>query len=171
MNYLKTYFTLCLIFCLAFVANAQKFGFINSQLLVDQIPQVKEAKAELETLQQQFEKEAQDKFNNLQTQYQALGRKQDQGEISPKQLEVEAQQLEAERLKIAKFQQDRTQQLQEKSETLMNPIREMINDAIQAVAKENGFTYIFDNSTGVILYADEMTDVSDLVRAKLGIAN
>ena len=138
---------------------------------MDQIPQVKEAKAELETLQQQFEKEAQDKFNNLQTQYQALGRKQDQGEISPKQLEVEAQQLEAERLKIAKFQQDRTQQLQEKSETLMNPIREMINDAIRAVAEENGFTYIFDNSTGVILYADEMTDVSDLVRAKLGIAN
>ena len=162
---------LCVCLIMTIAVSAQKFGYINSQQLIDQIPQVKEAKAELETLQKQFENEAQDKFNSLQTKYQALNRKQEQGEIAPKQLEVEAQQLEAERLKIAKFQQERQQQLQEKSESLMSPIRDQINTAIQEVAKENDFVYIFDESTGIILYADATTNVGDLVKAKLGIAN
>ena len=171
MNKFKSYLLWCICLLTTVAVSAQKFGYINSQQLIQQIPQVKEANAELETLQKQFEKEAQDKINSLQTKYEALGRKQEQGEISPKQLEVESKQLETERLNIAKFQQERQQQLQEKSELLLKPIRDQINEAIQAVAKENGFTYIFDDSTGIILYADAATDVGEMVKAKLGITN
>lgn len=171
MNKIKTYLIWCICLLTTVAVSAQKFGYINSQQLIQQIPQVKEANAELETLQKQFEKEAQDKITSLQTKYTALSRKQEQGEISPKQLEVESQTLETERLNVAKFQQERQQLLQEKSENLLKPIRDKINEAIQAVAKENGFTYIFDYSGGVILYAEASADVSDLVKAKLGISN
>lgn len=171
MNRIKTYILWCICLFATVAVSAQKFGYINSQQLIQQIPQVKEANAELETLQKQFEKEYQDKVNSLQIKYQALGRKQEQGEISPKQLEVESQTLETEKLNVAKFQQERQQQLQQKSETLLKPIRDSINEAIQAVAKEEGYTYIFDDSTGIILYADTATDVGALVKAKLGIAN
>ena len=160
---------MCICMIATVAVSAQKFGYINSQQLIQQIPQVKEANAELETLQKQFEREAQDKIASLQVKYEALGRKQEQGEISPKQLEVESKALETERLNIAKFQQERQQQLQEKSELLLKPIRDKINDAIQAVAKENGYSYIFDDSTGIILFADEATDVGALVKAKMGI--
>lgn len=149
--------------------NAQKFGYINSQLLIQQIPQVKEANAELETIKKQYEKQGQDKVAAFQAKYQALERKQGQGEISPKQLEVEAQALKQEELEIAKFQQDIQQKIYDKSEVLLKPIRDKIQAAIDAVAKENGYTYIFDQSMGIILYADESTDVFNLVKAKLGM--
>ena len=51
----------------------------------------------------------------------------------------------------------------------MKPIMDKITAAIEEVAKENGYTYIFDGSVGFVLYADETTDVSDLVKGKLGL--
>jgi len=149
--------------------NAQKFGYINSQQLIQQIPQVKEANAELETLQKQYEKQIESKATSLQTKMQALVRKQEQGEISPKQYEVEAQALEQERAEISKFQQDIQSKLGEKSEQLLKPIRDKINTAISEVAEEQGFVYIFDQSIGVLLYAEESTNVGPLVMTKLGI--
>lgn len=160
-----------MVICLAttVAVSAQKFGYINSQELIQQIPQVKEANAELETIKAQYEKQGQDKVTALQTKYAALERKQAQGEISPKQLETEAAFLEQERIEIAKFQQDIQQKLVEKSETLLKPIRDRIQTAIDDVAKENGYTYIFDQSMGILLYADDATDVSAQVKAKLGM--
>ena len=154
---------------LTLAASAQKFGYINSQQLIQQIPQVKEANAQLETSKQQYEKLGQDKVAALQTKYAALERKQAQGEIAPKQLEVEAAGLEQERNDIAKFQQEIQQKLVDQSETLLKPIRDKIQAAIDAVAKENGYNYIFDQSMGILLYADEATDVSAQVKAKLGM--
>ena len=165
---MKYTFTLILAIT-AFALSAQKFGYINSQELIGQIPQVKEANAELETIKKQYEKQGQDKVTSLQTKYQALERKQAQGEISPKQLEVEAQALKQEELEIAKFQQDIQQKLYEKSESLLKPIRDRIQAAIDEVAKENGYDYIFDRSMGIILFADESTNISAQVKSKLGM--
>ncbi len=167
-NILKFTCTLLIVFS-TISLSAQKFGYINSQELIGQIPQVKEANAELETIKKQYEKQGQDKVTALQTKYQALERKQAQGEISPKQLEVEAQALKQEELEIAKFQQDIQQKLYEKSEGLLKPIRDRIQAAIDEVAKDNGFDYIFDRSMGIILYADETTNISAQVKAKLGM--
>ena len=111
----------------------------------------------------------QTKATSLQTKYTALVRKQDQGEISPKQFEVESQALEQERMNIAKYQQEIQTNLSTKSEELLKPIRDKINKAIEDVANEGGYTYIFDMSIGVLLYADESTDVSAQVKTKLGI--
>lgn len=169
MNKLNTYLLLVLCLFATLAVSAQKFGYINSQQLIQQIPQVKEANAELETLQKQYENQMQNKATALQTKYQALARKQEQGEISPKQFETESATLEQERMEVAKFQQEIQQNLSTKSEDLLKPIRDRINDAINEVAKENGYTYIFDMSVGVLLYAEESTDVGALVKAKLGI--
>jgi len=169
MNKLRPYLIWCFCLLATIAVSAQKFGYINSQNLIQQIPQVKEANAELETLQKQYEKQIEDKAKSLQTKFQALVRRQEQGEISPKQYEVEAQALEQERLDVAKFQQEIQQTLATKSEDLLKPIRDDINKAINDVAEENGFTYIFDESIGVILYAEESSDVGPLVKAKLGL--
>ncbi|MBL7774643.1 MAG: OmpH family outer membrane protein, partial [Saprospiraceae bacterium] len=52
---------------------------------------------------------------------------------------------------------------------LYKPILERVNTAMQAVAKEGGFLLVFDTSTQVLLYADESLDLTNLVRAKLGL--
>ncbi len=169
MNKLRTYLIWCICLFATIAVSGQKFGYINSQKLIQQIPQVKEANAQLATLQTQYEKSIEDRAKGLQTKYQALLRKQEQGEISPKQYEVEAQALEKERLDISKAQQEMQQNLGTKSEALLKPIRDRISNAINEVAAENGFSYIFDYSLGIILYADESSDVSKLVQAKLGL--
>ena len=59
------------------------------------------------------------------------------------------------------------QKLLEKEQELLQPILDRVNNAIQSVAEEKGYTYIFDLSSGAILYADEAADVSAEVKARL----
>lgn len=153
---------------LANQAEAQKFGYINSKALLAEMPEVKQANSNLEALQKQLQKRGQQMLTTLQTNYQELQRKEQQGELSPKQLEEEAKILKQKEEELGKFEQDMQKQLLEKENQLLQPILEKVNQAIRSVASENGYTYIFDASLGFILYADESTDVTNLVKAKLG---
>lgn len=154
---------------LATSANAQKFGYINSQELIAQLPEVKEANAGIETLKTMLQKKGQEMIQSLQGKYQTLQKQQAEGTLSPKQIETEAARLKEEETKIAKFEQDSQEKIFKKSEELLTPIQEKINNAIKEVAADQGYTYIFDASQGMVLYADPGTDVSGLVKAKLGI--
>ena len=161
---------ICFLFLsLASSSFAQKFGYINTAELIQLMPEVKEANANIETYKTQLQKKGQEMVESLQKKYVELERKQSAGEIAPKQLEVEAEALKQEQMNIAKFEQDSQQKILEKSETLLKPLRDRIQNAINDVAKENGYTYIFDYSSGVLLFADASTDVSNMVRSKLGL--
>jgi len=149
--------------------QAQKFGYINSQELISQLPEVKEANAKIETLKKQLQKKGQDMIAALQTKYTDLQKKQTDGLLSPKQIETEAALLKEEETKLGQFEQTSQQKIYEKSEELLAPIQTRINNAIKEVAADNGYTYIFDSSLGLVLYADPGTDVSTLVKAKLGL--
>lgn len=149
--------------------GAQNFGYINTVELFGQIPEVKEATANVETYKSQLQKKGQDMVVALQTEFQSLQQKEAQGEMSPKQLEVEAQKLEAKKLEIAKFEQDSQQKIYEKNESLFKPIRDKVQAVIDEVAAAEGFDYIFDYSTGVVIYADASTDITSKVKSKLGM--
>jgi outer membrane protein len=60
-------------------------------------------------------------------------------------------------------------QIGTKREEIYKPIIDRVNKAMQDVAKENGFAYVFDSSSQFVLYADESMDVSKLIKARLGI--
>jgi outer membrane protein len=149
--------------------QAQKFGYINSQELVSQLPEVKEAEAKIETLKKQLQKKGEEMLATLKTKYNALQKKQTDGLLSPKEIDAEAATLKNEEAKLTAFDQTSQQKIYEKSEELLTPIQSRITTAIQEVAKDNGYTYIFDISLGLVLYADPGTDVSALVKVKLGI--
>ena len=158
------------IFCLlALNLNAQKFGYINSQELIQEIPEVKEATSNLETFQQQLAKQGQDMLQRLQTKYQELEQKQASGDISPKQLEVEFATLQQEEQKLVEFQGQSQQQIASKQNELLSPILEKVQAAIDEVAAAENYVYVFDSSQGMILYADDSTDISTKVKAKLGL--
>lgn len=166
-------YTLLLAGLLSFstVAFGQKFGYLNSAALLQEMPEVKEAESNLEVLQKQLQAKGQGMLEAFQQKYLELERKNSQGEISPKELEVESGKLKEEETKIAQFEQDMQNQIFEKRNTLLQPILDKVNEAIKAVAAEEGFAYIFDASpgSGILLYADESTDVYDKVKAKLGL--
>ncbi len=154
--------------CLAMTVQAQKFGYLSSASILQDMPQVKQADATLEALQKQLQKKGQTMVEELQKAYTDAQQKIERGELSPKQQEEEGKKLEAKQGEIQKFEQEMQKQIQDKRNELMKPILDSINKAIQDVAKENAYTFIFDE--GVLLYKDPAGDVTNLVRTKLGMA-
>ena len=150
-------------------ANAQKFGHLNSNELLNQHPAVLAANSELETLQKQLGDRIQKKLELLQAKANDLRVKQDKGELSPKQIQDEAEILRNEEIQLQQQEQDMQQQLIDKRKELIEPILEKVQAAIDEVAEENGYQYIFDAGLGVLLYFKDSDDVSALVKAKLGI--
>ena len=143
--------------------QAQKFGYLNSQVLLAELPEVKAADAEIQALQTQLEKKGQMMVQELENKYKELQRKEQSGEISPKALEDEAKKLKEQEAELGKFEQ----QMQRQSK--LQPVIDKVNNAIKMVATENQFNYIFDSSAGILLYAQESMDVTSLVKTKLGI--
>ena len=90
---IKTLFFAITLMVMGTSVQAQKFGYINSQELISSMPEVKEANSEIETLTKQLQKKGQDMLQAFQTKYQDLQTKQANGEIAPKQLELEAAKL------------------------------------------------------------------------------
>jgi len=166
---MKKFASLVVFILLANISFGQKFAYINSQAILGNLPEVKQANANIETFRNQLISLGQKKVEALQKKYKELEQKQSRGELSPLQLDNEAKKLKADEEQLAKFDQESQQRIMEKSEELLKPIRDKVQKAIDDVAKENGYNFIFDASMGFILYADKNTDISDKVKAKLGI--
>jgi len=168
----KIFKSLLLTFVLAAMTvsvQAQKFGYINSQELISQLPEVKEANSKIETLKKQLEKKGQDMIASLKSKYADVQKRQADGLLSPKEAQAEGAVLQQEEQQLMQFEQTSQEKIMRKSEELLAPIQSKINNAIKEVASDNGYTYIFDSSLGLVLYADPGTDVSALVKAKLGL--
>ena len=133
---LKSILSLVLLVGMTLSISAQKFGYVNTQELLSQLPEVKEANANIENLKTQLQKKGQNMITALQNKYQDLERRQN--ELSPKQLETEAAAIRAEEQKIGEFEQSSQQKIIMKSEELLKPIQEKVQVAIYNVAKEKG---------------------------------
>ena len=81
------------------------------------------------------------------------------------QKERELQQLDA---GLQEFGLTIQNDLAQMEQQLLAPMVERVREAIEAVGEEQGYTYIFDSSTGVTLY-NGGDDVTDLVKTKLGM--
>ncbi|MCF0206662.1 MAG: OmpH family outer membrane protein [Bacteroidales bacterium] len=70
--------------------------------------------------------------------------------------------------RIQNFQQQAQVDMQNRENTLLEPINNKIHDAINAVAKEQGITYVYD--VAMLLYVDpDALDITQAVKTKLGI--
>lgn len=169
MNQVFRYLTItAIVFVAAINLSAQKIGYVNRGALLADIPAVKQANANLEVLQKQLQKKYEDMITEFRTRYEDLQRKEQQGELSPKQLEDEGQKLRDEEVKIQQYQQEMQTQLAQKQESLLLPILEDLNAKVAEVAKELGYNYIIDDSAGILLYKEESNDVTAMVKKKLG---
>lgn len=71
--------------------------------------------------------------------------------------------------RIKLFDEQAQGDLQSKQEELLKPLIDKAKAAIAEVAKENGYTYVFDSSVGVLLYFENSDDILELVKKKLNI--
>lgn len=150
-------------------APVQKIGYLNAQAILADMPEVKSADSELEAFAKQLGAKDSVMVVQFQAKAQAVAEKQQKGEIAPVQLEAEKKKLEEEQAKIQAFEQSMQQDLAKRKQEKLQPIYDKVNKAINEVAKENGYTYVVDVTTGSLLYADEKHDLQNLVRKKLGL--
>ena len=151
------------------IAQSYKFGHVNSDELVQALPDYDSAKVKLE----KFQKELVNYLDLMSVEY---NNKQDAYNKEAKNLtdlirktkETELQDLGR---KIQEFQTSAQQQMQDKQVEFFQPVYARVDKAVKDVGKENGFLYIFDVAKGALLYFDESksTNVLPLCRAKLGL--
>lgn len=145
---------------------AQKFGHVNYQEIIEQMPELAVVQAQIDTLTKQYENQ----FLMMRQEYENKIKEYQAGvETMPESIkEVRASEIGELQQRIEMFQQSAQSDLQNKQRTLMEPILTKLKEAIETVGKENGYTYIFDGS--VMLYTSpDADDVKPLVRAKLGL--
>ncbi len=83
------------------------------------------------------------------------------------QLEIKRKELSDLLIRLQGFNQSSQQQLQQKQQDLMTPIQKKAMDAVQTVAKENGYTYVFTKEA--LMVSPPAEDLLPLVKKKLGI--
>ena len=144
---------------------AQKFGHIDTQLLLDTMPETAVAQAELEVMNAEFTKV----IGDLEAEITALA--QEIQTYSPMWNELERQskmsQYEDSQLRYQNVARQAQQTIADTETRLLTPIIELAREAIKAVGAENNYTYIFDVSTGGVIYDGGGDDVMSLVLAKL----
>lgn len=147
---------------------ASKLGHINSAELLSAMPEVKQADTDLQAYAQSLDNQ----YTNMVKEYQSKAQEvQSQLEGMDDLIrETKIKELAQTEENIGKFQISAQEKVAKKKEELYGPILEKADQAIKAVSEQNGFTYIFDSSLGVLLFAGgDSTDILPLVKTQLGI--
>lgn len=165
----KMFFIALLLGLWSTAAFSQKFGYLNSAALLAEVPEVKQADANLKAFQTQLMKKGQEMAKDLQEKAALLERKKEQGTISPRDYQAQMAKLQEEEEAIGKYEQEVYNRLAKKREEEYRPILDRVNKAMEEVAREHGFLLVFDSSTQVVVYAEESLDLAPLVKAKLGL--
>ena len=143
---------------------AQKFGKVNTQTIMQALPDVAKANGELEALQKQ-------KDNELKAMQEEFQRKADEYQKGASTMNATAKQqketeLQGLQQKIQQAYQDGQQELQKKNNELMQPIVAKVRAAIDVVGKAGNYTYIFEE--GAAIYTgSNVVDVTKEVQSKI----
>jgi outer membrane protein len=147
-------------------ASAQvKIGYVSSQDLLGIMPETKEAQAKLEQLRAALIQNAQEKEAKLNADIEKFNK--DTSTMSEAVKTVKRADLQKTYQELAGEDQRIQEQLQAKQQELLLPIQKKANEAVQAAAKENGYTYVFEKEVLIVAPAGE--DILPLVAKKLGI--
>ncbi len=160
---------LVLVFVIMTSAGAQnpaRFGHIDTDELLRQMPGRDSAKAELERYARQLENKFISMQNEFQQKYQEFLADEGESELIKQSKQRELASLQE---RILEFQESAQEDLMRKEERLLSPIIDEARDAIEKVAKEYNYDYVFDTSTGVLLYSDPGDDIMPLVIKELGL--
>jgi len=152
---------------------AQKFGYVDSAYILEQMPEYGEAKTEIDNLSTQWQQEIQDMYQAIE--------------------EMEAT-LQAEEVLLTKeMKDDRYKEIQEKwddvkayqskvfgyeglfflkKQEVIKPVQDKVFDAVEKVAKSQRLQIVFDKSGDlVMIYTDPVHDYTDYVLEELGLGD
>ena len=150
--------------CLTF-ANAQKTAHLSLDSLISMMPETKTAKDAAQNYLKGIEAEVLGMQTELETKYKDyLEKEATMAEPVKQNKQQDLNQLQK---RIEDFRQQAQQDYQRKYGELTAPIMEKAKKGIDAVAKEGGYKYVLDTSTGLVLYSEAGEDILLAVKKKL----
>lgn len=149
-------------------ASAQnKIGYINTDELISLMPeaakvdsQLREYQLSLQQLGQSLAIDADKKRDDY---------FKDSATLSATMKEIKRGELVTLYTRVQNYEQEAQEKAQQYAQSKIGPVREKAMEAIKTVAKEKGYSYVFDESTNAILVAPPGDDLLPAVKAKLGI--
>jgi outer membrane protein len=169
---MKKIFLAALVIIIAANSNtfAQKFAYVNSEYILENIPEYKTAQDQLDQISAGWQKDIELKYADIDKMYKAYQaeqilltddlKKKREEEIVAKEKEVK----DFQKLKFG-FEGE----LFKKKQDLVKPIQNKVYNAIKKLATDGAYSFIFDKSSDLImLYANSKYDKSDEVLAAMG---
>ncbi len=157
------------LFVMSGVAQAQvKIAHVNSAEVLDAMPDKAKAEKNLE----KYYGELQSQLETMAKEYQTKMQDYEANQATMSNLVKQSKEKEIVDLqtRIQQFQMNAESEFEAKRAELLKPMLDKIQNAINAVGKEKGYTYILDLATGAAVYVgDNAIDCTKDVKAKLGI--
>jgi outer membrane protein len=152
-------------------AKAQKFGYVDTEYILDMMPEYRSAQKQLDMMAEDWQKEMDKMQEEIDRMYRDLKaeevlltedlRKKRESEIKEKEKALKD-------YRNQKFGYNG--ELFKKRQELVKPIQDKIFMAVQNVAKKNAYDFIFAKSGEMImLYSNAKYDRSDEVLAEMGV--
>ena len=153
------------IFGFSTTTNAQKIGYISADEIIQLMPEAATVQTQLDQYQQSLYQNAQDKNNALND---AIAKfVKDSASMSPSMKEVRRGDLQKQQQELSGENQKIQDQFAQKRQELSAPIQKKLQTAIEAVAKENGYTYVMPKEALIVM--PPTNDIGPLVIKKLGL--
>ena len=158
---------LMLMLCAPMTLFAQKFGHLDSQALLQSLPEAIAIQSKLEAKGKEYQKQIEDMQAELQRQAEAYDKSKSTMNAT-KQAETEKN-LQDMYTKIQQTAQDNQKAFNEEQQKQLGPVLEKVRNAIAAVAKTGNYVYIMEKAAGQPLYINEALskDITAEVKAQL----
>jgi outer membrane protein len=146
-------------------AVAQKIAHIQLDSLITIMPETKQAQEVAQGYLKDLEKQVASMKAEFDGKYQDYVT--NEAGYSDLVKKTKQEELQALNQRIEDFRTQAQQDYQKKSGDLSKPIYEKAKKAVDVVARENGFKYVLDTSTGIVLFHEPSDDIFALVKKKL----
>ncbi len=160
----KTIIALVALLAMTISANAQKFGHVDAQSIMQSLPELTKINGELQALAQQYENELKD----MQTELQNKAEEYEKAKATMSKTAQEEQEKTLQELytKIQQAAQTNQQEFQKQQQEKMQPLQQKYQQAIDNVGKAGQYTYIFE-VTSVLYVGTGSKDVTAEVKAEM----
>jgi outer membrane protein len=166
----KIFLTLVVVFSIGFAVNAQKYGYIDTEYIMENIPAYTAAQEQLNQLSSQYQKELESMHAEIEQMYQAF---QAESVLLSEDMKRKREDVIITKEKEYKNLQRKyfgpSGDLFKKRQGLVKPIQDDIFNAVQEISTDGSYAVIFDKAGGTTLfYTNPRYDLSDQVLQKLG---
>ena len=167
----KIAFTLIILMFLSYGSSfGQKYAYVDTEYILDNIPEYKDAQSELDQLSKQWQKDIEQKFkeiDNLYKSFQAESVLLPEDVKKKREAEIINSEKDAKDLQKKRFGKDGD--LFKKRQELVKPIQDKIYNAIEKRAQDKSYIFIFDKAGSLtIIYSDPKYDISDDILDDMG---